>query len=119
MAFIAVPIVLSSISGLTYYLWSKEEKQEIKNENPLLETGNKYSSVLNELKSEPKHPILQKLEVKHEFAPTLEEIKNKKSQLKHINPVIKDELTFMQQFLVSLNNKKNNLKKVNNLNIIS
>src|SRR6185312_11547484 len=113
MAFIAVPIVLSSISGLTYYLWSS--KEETKNENPLIETGSKYSSVLNEVKSEPKHPILQKLEVKHEFAPTLEEIKNKKSQLKHIkNPIMKDELTFMQQFVVALNNKKNNLKKVNN-----
>lgn len=111
MAFIAVPIVLSSISGLTYYLWSS--KEESKNEVPLIEeVGTKYSSVLKELKQEPKHPILQKLEVKHEFAPTLQEIKNKKSELKHVNPIVKNNLTLMEQFLVALNNRKNNLKKV-------
>lgn len=115
MAFIAVPIVLSSISGLTYYLWSSkgDEKEENKNEIPIIkEIGSKYSNVLNELKKEPKHPILQKLEVKHEFAPTLQEIKNKKLELKHVIPNIKNDLTLMEQFVIALNNRRNNLKKV-------
>lgn len=111
MAFIAVPIVLSGLSGLGYYFLSA--KEEKKDETKLLEVGTKYSSVLNELKSEPKHPILQKLEVKQEFAPTLQEIKNKKAELKHVDLITSNNnLTLMQQFVIALNNRKNTLKKL-------
>lgn len=120
MAFIAIPIALSALSGLSglgYYLYSSKS-EDIKDppDAPLIEVGKKYSSVMKELKQEPKHPILRKLEVKQEFAPSLDEIKNKKAELRHVEPIMKDDLSIMQKFVLSLQKKRETLNKINTPN---
>jgi hypothetical protein len=107
MAFlVAIPIAISGLSGLGYYFYSSSSS-ETKETAPSIEVGKKYSEVMNEL---PNHPIFQKSEMK---APSLEEIKSKKAGLRHVELNVKNEVSIMEKFVLSLQQRKETLAKVN------
>src|SRR5579872_4758108 len=112
MAFIAVPIITFGLSGLSYYLYSSNTQENIQENKQIIDIGNKYSNVMKELVSEPKHPILQNLE-KCQFSPSSDEIQNKKSNLKHVD-ITKNTLPIskMDEFILSLQEKKRTLNKI-------
>lgn len=115
MAFVAIPLVISSLGGLSYYFYGNSEKKDLINsENkeeipdaPVLEVMEKYSTVMIQLKTES-HPILQKLD----FAPTLNEIQITKANLKPVEQSIKTDKTLMEIFVMALKKRRDTLNKV-------
>jgi hypothetical protein len=113
MAFVAIPLVISSLGGLSYYFYGNSEKKDSENKEeipdaPVLEVMEKYSTVMIQLKTES-HPILQKLD----FAPTLNEIQITKANLKPVEQNIKTDKTLMEIFVMALKKRRDNLNKIN------
>lgn len=103
MAFVAIPLVISSL-GLGYYFYGDQKKDEIP-QAPILETIEKYNTVVKELKSNS-DLILQK------FSPTLYEIQNTKANLKPVNQDCKKEQNLMETFVMALKKRRETLNKI-------
>src|SRR5271167_2408672 len=100
MAFVAIPLVISSLSGLGYYFYNNSNITDEKNiipEAPALDVMEKYSTVMVELKTQS-HPILQKLD----FSPTLQEIQNTRAGLKKVDKECRSEKSLMEIFVTAL-----------------
>lgn len=74
MALVLIPLAVSALGGLGYY-WYGPSKTN-------------FDQVLNEIKKAD-HPIIQKLEVKHNASPALEDIKHRRATLRKVGFPIK------------------------------
>lgn len=110
MAFIAIPLVISSF-GLGYYFYGDpkvNDKKDIIPEAPAIEIMEKYNTVVNELKTNS-HPILQKF-----LPPTLSEIQTTRSNLKPVNnnELFKKDQSLMDTFVMALKRRRETLNKI-------
>jgi|SRR5271156_1795117 hypothetical protein len=108
MAFIAIPLVISSF-GLGYYFYGDQtEKKDDIPQAPAIEIMEKYNTVVNELKTNA-HPILQKF-----LPPTLSEIQTTRSNLKPVenNELFKKDRSLMDTFVMALKKRRETLNKI-------
>ena len=97
MAIVLIPLAVSALGGLGYYLYPSTSKSN-------------FDEVVKEIKKAD-HPIIQKLEVKHTATPALDDIKQRRSALRKVGIPVRSGI-YPNPMDSALQERKGTLKHV-------